>query len=196
MQPSGAHASAGPGDGPGQPSYGQTPPSYGQTQPGYGPGQPGFGQTPSGYGQYGAGGGQPHMAQPDHPRTVLAFVLSIVGLGILLVGGWFILPVVVTLPLGILGVIFGRQARRDMSAYPGYYRNEGLATAAVVIGWITVGLSILALVVGLVLLLWFSVMFSRFGPDMMGPEFQRGFERSLQSGSGSGLMRWLAAGAR
>lgn len=77
----------------------------------------------------------------EHPRTIVGFVLSLVGL----VTFW---------PLGIVGLVLSNQARRDMRAAPGRYANEGLATAGVVLGWICVALLAMALLALVALLLF------------------------------------------
>jgi hypothetical protein len=81
-------------------------------------------------GGYGSGTPVPPVAAEEHPRTILAFVLAIVGL--------MVFP-----PVGIAGLVIGRQIQGDMRAQPYRYRNEGLVTASVVLGWIAVAVTAL-----------------------------------------------------
>ncbi|WP_199537148.1 hypothetical protein [Spongiactinospora gelatinilytica] len=121
----------------GQPGYGQ--PGYGQPghgQPGYGPGpgQPGYGQYPP----YGHGQGHPQYRNPDAPRThaIIALVVSIV-LGF---------SCYVTLG-GVAGAILSGIALSRVDTEPD--RARTLLRWA----WISIGINIALLVVGLVLLI-------------------------------------------
>jgi hypothetical protein len=93
-----------------QPSHGSTPPP---------PPPPAWGQAPPpppGYAPYGGGGFGPQQ----HPKGTTILVLGIVGL--LCCG-----------PLGIVAIVMGSTARKEMAANPGVtYTNAGLITA----GWI------------------------------------------------------------
>ncbi len=138
-----------PGDGStgdsGAPQYGQTP-SYGET-PSYGQ-APDAGQTPQ-YGQYGApqdpaaGGypqhpaGQPYAQTPmyGYPKNSLgvwALVLGIVG------------TVACGFVAGIPAVIVGNNAKKAVAR--GEANNGGLATAGIVLGWISIAWGIVTII--------------------------------------------------
>ncbi|MCA1711958.1 MAG: DUF4190 domain-containing protein [Actinobacteria bacterium] len=101
-----------------QPQY-SNPPWQGQ------PGQPSYGAPGGGYGYPGQ--------QIDHPKGMTAFIMSLLGL-------------VVCTPLGIVGLVMGRNAQRDVDANPGMYANAGLVKAAVIMGWIATILIIVGIV--------------------------------------------------
>ena len=48
---------------------------------------------------------------------------------------------------GIPAIILGRQAQREIDASNGWLTGRGMATAGVVMGWIEVGLAIVAIVI-------------------------------------------------
>lgn len=52
---------------------------------------------------------------------------------------------------GIPAVIVGRNAQREIRASGGRIGGDGLATAGIVIGWITIGLSVLSLIIFLLI---------------------------------------------
>ncbi|HEV8451763.1 MAG TPA: DUF4190 domain-containing protein [Gaiellales bacterium] len=62
------------------------------------------------------------------------------------IGGFVILPVV----LSILAIVFGRSAKREIAERPGL-GGAGLATAGIVLGWIGVALTVLAVLLVLLL---------------------------------------------
>jgi hypothetical protein len=128
-----------PVGGPGQP-----PPGYGQPPPGYG-----YQQPPPGYAYPPPWGypGQPPV--PDNGQAVAGFVFSLVGVGLLVVS--FGLSTIVSLGCAITGVVCSRNGKRkfDAGETP---KHRGLAQAGFIIGWVGVGLSILA-IVGWVLVL-------------------------------------------
>jgi hypothetical protein len=66
------------------------------------------------------------------------------------IGGFVIFPVV----LSILAIVFGRSAKREIAERPGL-GGAGLATAGIVLGWIGVALTVVA-----VLLIALLVVFS------------------------------------
>ena len=152
-----------PAPGYGQPPYGEQPaapqspyggqppaplPTYGQSYAGapqypaapqYPPAPPSSGapQYPAApqYGQYGA---TPYGAvYPKNQLGVWALVLGIASF--VLSCGLF---------TGIPAIILGRQGQR--AADTGEANNRGLSTAGVVLGWIAVGLSAVAIVVGII----------------------------------------------
>jgi hypothetical protein len=55
------------------------------------------------------------------------------------IGGFLIFPVV----LSILAIVFGRSAKREIAERPGL-GGAGLATAGIVLGWIGVALTMIA----------------------------------------------------
>ncbi|RBQ15526.1 hypothetical protein DP939_34675 [Spongiactinospora rosea] len=125
------------GPGYGQPGYGPAPGQPGYGEPGYG--QPGYGQP--GYGQYppyGYGHGHPPYRNPDAPRThaIVALVISIF-LGF---------SCYVTLG-GIAGAILSGIALSRVDTEPD--RARTLLRWA----WISIGINIALLVVGLVVII-------------------------------------------
>ena len=62
------------------------------------------------------------------------------------IGGFVIFPVV----LSILAIVFGRSAKREIAERPGL-GGAGLATAGIVLGWIGVALSVVAVLLVLLL---------------------------------------------
>ncbi len=112
---------------PGQTPYGEQPAYPGQ-QPAY-PGQaPSYpGQTP-----YPGAGYQQAYGYPKNSLAVWSLVLGIVG--------FFICSFFT----GIPAIIVGSRAKKAVRA--GEANNGGMATAGIVIGWITVGLAILTIV--------------------------------------------------
>jgi len=148
---------------PGQPGYGQAggqdpyqayPPSgqnpydsgYGQ-QPGYG--QPGYGQP--GYGQPGyeqAGYGQPGYGQPGygyapqpHPQGTTVLVLGILGL-------------VVCFIAGIVAVVMGNRALKEIDANPGAYNNRQNIVIGRILGIIGIVLQVLGILLYLGLIFY------------------------------------------
>jgi hypothetical protein len=108
-----------------QPAAGQYPPQ-GYPQQGYG-GQAG----PYGGGYY-AGGGRSYA---DEART--AMIVSIIGI--------FCFGII----LGPIGIVLGSGAKKNMRA-SGNMEGEGMATAAIVIGWIIVGIAAVGLLLFIV----------------------------------------------
>ncbi len=73
---------------------------------------------------------QPGTTKTTPGLAVAAFVTSMAGF-------------VLCLVFGIVGLVLGYQARRNIDANPDLYEGRGFATAAIVIGWIQIGLMIL-----------------------------------------------------
>lgn len=172
QDPAGGPAAPGPvppapPGGYGQPAYGQPPaPGYGQPPaPGYGQQPaPGYGQQPApGYGQpaygeppaappYPGAGYQPAPAYGSYPAPSYGYgvpypknhlgVLSLV----LAIASFFTLGFLIAIP----AVILGNQGRR--AADEGQADNRSLSTAGIVIGWVNIGLSAVA-VVGVIIFL-------------------------------------------
>ena len=80
---------------------------------------------------------------PDNGQAVAGFVLSVVGLGLLVIS--FGLSTIVSLGLAIGGIVCSRNGKQrvDAGETP---KHRGLAQAGFVVGWVGVGLSILAIV--------------------------------------------------
>jgi hypothetical protein len=64
------------------------------------------------------------------------------------IAGFFVFPVIPS----ILAVVFGQKAKDEIRANPSI-GGDGLATAGLVLGWIGIVLTALALVVGLLIVL-------------------------------------------
>ena len=136
---------------PPQPTYGYPPPppgAPGQPPPGYQPAPPGYGQPQP--------WGPPPQPVPDNGVAVAGFVLSIVGLGLLVIS--FGLSTIVSLGLGIGGVVCSLQGKRRVAAGE-TPKHGGLAQAGLIIGWVGIGLSILAIVA------WIAVIAISAGED-------------------------------
>jgi len=73
---------------------------------------------------------------PTNGMAIASLVLGI--------GGLTILPLLGS----IVAIILGTMARKEIRQRPTEISGEGLATAGIVLGWITVGLSVLGLVLG------------------------------------------------
>jgi Flp pilus assembly pilin Flp len=77
----------------------------------------------------------PYPVPQNSGKATASMVLGIVGV----VACGFI--------AGIPAIILGKQARREIDASNGWLTGRGMATAGIVMGWIEVGLAILAAVV-------------------------------------------------
>jgi Domain of unknown function (DUF4190) len=151
-----------PGEDSSQPPYGATPPAYGSTpQAPYGSTPPAYGSTPEQYGSsqppayggssaygstppaYGAeyGGTQSPYAYGTYPQNNLGVWSLVLGLVAIFVCG---------LLAGIPAVIVGNRAKRAVAA--GEANNPGMATAGIVLGWVSIILSIIGaiIVIGLI----------------------------------------------
>jgi hypothetical protein len=58
--------------------------------------------------------------------------------------GWTLLPLLGS----ILALVFGYAARKEIRQRPGELSGDGLAVTGLVLGWLMVGLSVLALCLG------------------------------------------------
>jgi hypothetical protein len=135
---------------PPQQTYGYPPPppgAPGQLPPGYQP------PPPPGYGHP-----QPwvHSQQPvpDNGAAVAGFVLSIISVGLLVIS--FGLSTIISLGFAIAGMLCSRQGKRRVEAGE-TPKHAGLAQAGFIIGWVGIGLSILAIIA------WILVF--AIGPD-------------------------------
>jgi hypothetical protein len=60
------------------------------------------------------------------------------------IAGWTLLPVLGS----ILAIVFGYAARNEIRRRPGELGGEGLAVTGLVLGWLMVGISVIALCLG------------------------------------------------
>ena len=122
-----------PGQAP--PGYGYPPPAAGQAYrppPGYGP-PPGYAYPPP--------WGYPRQPVPDNGQAVAGFVFSLVSLGLLVISAG--LSTIVSIGCAIAGIICSRNGKRKVDAGE-TPKHRGLAQAGFIIGWVSLGLSILA----------------------------------------------------
>lgn len=124
-------------------------PQYGDQQ--YGslpPGQPQYGNQPYGQGQYGtpsygAYGQQPYgmpVVAQTNGKAIGALVCGIAGLILCVIAG-------------IPAIILGNMAVAEIDASGGHQDGRGMAVAGRVLGWVGVGLMIIALVVILIVVI-------------------------------------------
>lgn len=128
---------------PPQQTYGYAPqpgaPQQGHPPPGAPPqGHP----PPPGYAYPPPWAYQQHPPVPDNGQAVAGFVFSVVGIGLLVIS--FGLSTIVSLGCAITGIVCSRNGKRkvDSGETP---KHRGLAQAGYIIGWVGVGLSILAI---------------------------------------------------
>lgn len=76
-----------------------------------------------------------------HPLAFVSLALSL--------AGFTVLPLIGS----VAGIITGNMALREIASAPQQYRDEGIAKAGVILGWINVGLALLVLVALLAFLL-------------------------------------------
>jgi hypothetical protein len=159
------------GDRPAQPPPQAPPPAYGYTPP---PAPPGYGypppppppsagqpyQPPPGYGQppayapppgyaYPPPWGYPQQQVPDNGQAIAGFVLSLVSLGLLIVSAG--LSTIISIGCAIAGIICSRNGKKKVDAGE-TPKHRGLAQAGFIIGWVGLGLSILATIFWIVVI--------------------------------------------
>ncbi len=84
---------------------------------------------------------QPMPAQPTEDKAVISLVLGILSL------------VSLSIIAGIPAIILGNQSRKNIRASAGRLGGEGMATAGIVMGWVSVGLAaVIAIIVVLVII--------------------------------------------
>ena len=94
----------------------------------------------------------PPAAQDPNNEAVAGMTCGMVGAGLLYFSNG--LSTVVSLILGIIGLVYARKARRNVQEGR-TARHADLTTAANIVGWITIGISIVATVVWvLVIAFW------------------------------------------
>jgi hypothetical protein len=130
---------------PGQasPGYGYPPPPQGEAYPpppSYGP--------PPGY-PYPPPWGYPQQQVPDNGQAIAGFVLSIVSLGLLIVSAG--LSTIISIGCAIGGIICSRNGKKKVDAGE-TPKHRGLAQAGFIIGWVGLGLSLLATIAWIVVI--------------------------------------------
>jgi hypothetical protein len=85
--------------------------------------------------------GYPQPPVPDNGQAVTGFVFSLVSIGLLVVSAG--LSTIVSLGCAIVGIVCGRNGKRKVDAGE-TPKHRGLAQAGYIIGWVSLGLSILA----------------------------------------------------
>jgi hypothetical protein len=78
---------------------------------------------------------------PDNGQAVAGFVFSLVALGLLVISAG--LSTIVSVGCAIVGIICSRNGKRKVDAGE-TPKHRGLAQAGFIIGWVSLGLSILA----------------------------------------------------
>ena len=138
-----------------QPVYGYPPSPPGQAYPpappaqSYAPAPPGQTYPPPGYAYpppppgyaYPPPWGYPQQRVPENGQAVAGFVLSIVALGLLVISAG--LSTIVSIGCAIAAIICSRNGKRKVDAGE-TPKHRGLAQAGFIIGWVGLGLSILA----------------------------------------------------
>lgn len=82
------------------------------------------------------------IRQPTYILAILSLVLSILGL----------FPPILPLLGSIAGLVTGAIARREIALHPEWFKGDGIAHAGVILGWIGIGMCVLALVSGILFL--------------------------------------------
>lgn len=85
----------------------------------------------------------PPPSPPTRTSTLQTSGMAIASV-VMGVAGWTLLPLVGS----ILAIIFGNMARREIRQRPDELTGDGLAVAGLVLGWLSVGVSILLLCLG------------------------------------------------
>jgi hypothetical protein len=127
----------------------QQPPA--QPLPGYGyPPPPGYAYPPAhpGY-TYPPPWGYPQQSAPDNGQAVAGFVFSLVSLGLLVISAG--LSTIVSIGCAIAAIICSRNGKRKVDAGE-TPKHRGLAQAGFIIGWVSLGLSILATIAWVVVI--------------------------------------------
>jgi hypothetical protein len=85
---------------------------------------------------------QPQQQVPDNGPAVAGFVLSVVAGSLLVLSGG--LSTIVSLVCAILGIVYSRKGKRMVAAGE-TPKHRGLAQAGYIVGWVSLGLSVLAI---------------------------------------------------
>ena len=93
--------------------------------------------------------GYPQQAVPDNGPAVAGFVFSLVSGSLLIISGGF--SAIISLACAIVGIGYSRKGKKKVDAGE-TPKHRGLAQAGFIIGWVSLGLSVLATIAwGLVL---------------------------------------------
>jgi hypothetical protein len=119
------------------------PPGYGYQPPPPPPPPPGYAYPPP------PQWGYPQQAVPDNGQAVAGFVFSLVSLGLLVISAG--LSTVVSIGCAIAGIVCSRNGKKKVDAglTP---RHRGLAQAGFIVGWVSLGLSLLATIAWIVVM--------------------------------------------
>jgi hypothetical protein len=117
---------------------------------GYPPPPPGYAYPPQQQQQQWA---YPHQQVPDNGPAVAGFVLSLVSVGLLVISAG--LSTIVSLGCAIAGIVYSRNGKKKVDAGESP-KHRGLAQAGFIVGWVSLGLSILA-TIGWALVLAFAI---------------------------------------
>jgi len=95
----------------------------------------------------------PPPPAPPRPASPAAVQTSGMAIASLVMGivGWTLLPLLGS----ILAIVFGYAARNEIRQRPGELSGDGLAVTGLVLGWLMVGVSVLALCLGVLGLCFF-----------------------------------------
>ena len=124
----------------------QAPPGYGYQAPP--PGQAYPPPPPPGY-AYPPPWGYPQQRVPDNGPAVVGFVFSLVSVGLLVISAGF--SSVISIACAIVGIVYSRKGKRKVEAGE-TPKHRGLAQAGFIVGWVGLGLSVLATIAWGVLL--------------------------------------------
>lgn len=142
------------GPAPGSPAYGSPPPTYGSPPPPPYGAPPPYGSVPGAIGP--SPGYQPGWAPRTNPKAVWSLILAILGFFMCYLVG------------PILAIVLGGQARREIRHSGGVEQGDGMAQAGQILGWIGLGLTVLAVVAFTALVMLgrtASVKFSTISPE-------------------------------
>jgi hypothetical protein len=182
-QPPGTQA-AGP-QAPGAQPSGTPPPAYGYPPPPPGqpyaaPGQPyppppGYGYPPPGQGYPPPPGaappgypqpppwGYPQPPVPDNGAAIAGFVFALVAGGLLFMSAG--LSSIVSIACAIVGIVYSRKGKQKVDAGE-TPKHRSLAQAGFIIGWVSLGLSILAT------LAWLAILIVGISSDSSNGDFE------------------------
>jgi hypothetical protein len=85
--------------------------------------------------------GYPQQAVPDNGPAVAGFVFSLVSGSLLIISGGF--STIISIACAIVGIVYSRKGKKKVDAGE-TPKHRGLAQAGVIIGWVSLALSILA----------------------------------------------------
>jgi hypothetical protein len=141
------------------PVYGYQPPP--PPPPGYGyppppppgqayPPQPGYAYPPQ------PQWGYPQQAVPDNGPAVAGFVFSLVAGSLLIISAGF--STIISIACAIVGIVYSRKGKKKVDAGE-TPKHRGMAQAGVIIGWVSLVLSVLATIA------WSLVLASAIADD-------------------------------